>query len=194
MLAVADGGGRRRRLRDCADGKRFPAAVQRRRRPDQRGSAAGHVAGHLPAKSPARSRNDCKQIEDLEAFVRKTGRAELDEHAVTVNISEIIASFDPAHDAQPRRDPRRSARSSGRHPRHRDQRRTAAGAPDLAHALRRQGPGGHQALRRRSGRSCARKAEEMQAGHRQRRGRRPTCRSSRRSTSPNCGSKSTARS
>ncbi|MFW6171419.1 MAG: efflux RND transporter permease subunit, partial [Planctomycetota bacterium] len=36
-----------------------------------------------------------KQIEDLEAFVRKTGRAELDEHAVTVNVSEIIASFDP---------------------------------------------------------------------------------------------------
>lgn len=36
-----------------------------------------------------------KQVEDLQAFVRKTGRAELDEHAVTVNISEIIASFDP---------------------------------------------------------------------------------------------------
>ncbi|MFO7907416.1 MAG: efflux RND transporter permease subunit, partial [Pirellulaceae bacterium] len=36
-----------------------------------------------------------KKIEDLQAFVRKTGRAELDEHAVTVNMSEIIASFDP---------------------------------------------------------------------------------------------------
>lgn len=36
-----------------------------------------------------------KQVEDLQAFVRKTGRAELDEHAVTVNISEVIASFDP---------------------------------------------------------------------------------------------------
>jgi len=36
-----------------------------------------------------------KEIEDLQAFVRKTGRAELDEHAVTVNISEVIASFDP---------------------------------------------------------------------------------------------------
>jgi len=36
-----------------------------------------------------------KQIDDLQAFVRKTGRAELDEHAVTVNISEVIASFDP---------------------------------------------------------------------------------------------------
>jgi HME family heavy-metal exporter len=36
-----------------------------------------------------------KRVQDLKAFVRKTGRAELDEHAVTVNISEIIASFDP---------------------------------------------------------------------------------------------------
>jgi len=36
-----------------------------------------------------------KRIKDLKAFVRKTGRAELDEHAVTVNISEIIASYDP---------------------------------------------------------------------------------------------------
>ena len=36
-----------------------------------------------------------KEVEDLQAFVRKTGRAELDEHAVTVNDSEIIASFDP---------------------------------------------------------------------------------------------------
>ncbi len=36
-----------------------------------------------------------KKIQDLQAFVRKTGRAELDEHAVSVNISEVIASFDP---------------------------------------------------------------------------------------------------
>jgi len=36
-----------------------------------------------------------QKIEDLETLIRKTGRAELDEHAITVNNSEIIASFDP---------------------------------------------------------------------------------------------------
>jgi CzcA family heavy metal efflux pump len=36
-----------------------------------------------------------QEIEDLASFVRKSGRAELDEHAVTVNFSEVIASFDP---------------------------------------------------------------------------------------------------
>ena len=34
-----------------------------------------------------------KEIPDLESFVRKTGRAELDEHAVTVNVTEIIATL-----------------------------------------------------------------------------------------------------
>ena len=36
-----------------------------------------------------------KQVEDLQAFVRKTGRAELDEHDAGVNVTEIVASFDP---------------------------------------------------------------------------------------------------
>lgn len=36
-----------------------------------------------------------QQVDDLQAFVRKTGRAELDEHAVTVNVTEIIATLDP---------------------------------------------------------------------------------------------------
>lgn len=35
-----------------------------------------------------------QQIDEIEAFVRKTGRAELDEHAVPVSASEIIAALD----------------------------------------------------------------------------------------------------
>ncbi len=36
------------------------------------------------------------QIDDLVGFVRKTGRAELDEHAMEVNISEFVATVDPS--------------------------------------------------------------------------------------------------
>ncbi len=36
-----------------------------------------------------------KAVPEITAFVRKSGRAELDEHVMDVNISEIIASLDP---------------------------------------------------------------------------------------------------
>lgn len=49
---------------------------------------------HTSQQVARRVEERLKRIAPLHAFVRKTGRAELDEHAVTVNVSEIIASFD----------------------------------------------------------------------------------------------------
>ena len=43
----------------------------------------------------ARVEHRLQEIEDLDAFVRKTGRAELDEHAEGVSTTEFVASFDP---------------------------------------------------------------------------------------------------
>ena len=36
-----------------------------------------------------------QKIEGIESFVCRTGRAELDEHIIGVNMTEIIASFNP---------------------------------------------------------------------------------------------------
>ena len=46
-------------------------------------------------KWPLKSSSGLQQIEDIKAFVRKTGRAELDEHAEGVNVTEMIATIDP---------------------------------------------------------------------------------------------------
>jgi HME family heavy-metal exporter len=43
----------------------------------------------------ARVETRLQKLDDIVAFVRKTGRAELDEHAEGVNVSEIIATIDP---------------------------------------------------------------------------------------------------
>ncbi len=42
--------------------------------------------------------NRIKKIEGVSAFARKTGRAELDEHAEGVNVTEMLIQFDPESD------------------------------------------------------------------------------------------------
>ena len=62
----------------------------------------------LPPGTSLRKSNDIaetvmqrlKTIEGVEAFSRRTGRAELDEHAEGVNITEMIISFDPDVDRE----------------------------------------------------------------------------------------------
>ncbi|GAA4436158.1 efflux RND transporter permease subunit [Bremerella cremea] len=43
----------------------------------------------------ARVETRIQELDDIEAFVRKTGRAELDEHAEGVNMTEFVATIDP---------------------------------------------------------------------------------------------------
>ncbi len=43
----------------------------------------------------ARVERRLQEINDIDAFVRKTGRAELDEHAEGVNVTEFVATIDP---------------------------------------------------------------------------------------------------
>jgi len=43
----------------------------------------------------AKVRRRLQEVDEIVALVSKTGRAELDEHAVTVNITEMIATIDP---------------------------------------------------------------------------------------------------
>ena len=125
---------------------RLSAAVQRRDRAGQRAAARRARRWQTSNRIAAMVDERISKIEGVVAFGRRTGRAELDEHAEGVNVSEIIISFDPHSRSQPRRGVggrrRRSGPGSGRDP----CRRAAAAAPDLAHAFRGQGPDRHQAL------------------------------------------------
>ncbi len=57
-----------------------------------------------------------QKIEGVEGFVARTGRAELDEHIIGVNMTEIIVNFSPRWRPEPRGGPRRDPRGHGRHP------------------------------------------------------------------------------
>ena len=80
---------------------------------------------------------------------RRTGRT----RGAGQRIRDSSPRWIPTASAAARRSWMRFARP-GRHTGDRDQCRATAGPPDLAHALRRPGPGGHQALWRRSGRAA----------------------------------------
>lgn len=63
---------------------------------------------HLPPGTSLRKSNEIaesvmerlKTIQGVQAFSRRTGRAELDEHAEGVNVTEMIISFDPDADRE----------------------------------------------------------------------------------------------
>ena len=146
-------------VRRHAAGPRLPAAVQRRERAGQRAAAAGHVAGGVEPHRPAMVDERLQQrARASSAFGRRTGRAELDEHAEGVNVSEIIVSFDP--ESRRSRARRCWTRSATSWPTCRAS--SSAVEQPLAHLISHMLSGvkaqvGHQALRRRPGRAAARR-------------------------------------
>ena len=84
------------------------------------------------------------RIRGVANFSRRTGRAELNEHAEEVNASEIIVSFDPKAGRtreevlEELREELAQVPGGGRVG------RAATRPPHQPHALRRQGTGGHQ--------------------------------------------------
>ena len=143
--------------RGHAVGPRFPAAVQRRHRADQRGLAAGRLAGNFQPHRRRWSKSGCKNIRGVVAFGRRTGRAELDEHAEGVNMSEIIVSFDPNSGRS-----REEIMADMREELTQVPGAVIAAEQPLQHviapdALRREGPDRDQTLRRRPRRLAGRK-------------------------------------
>ena len=94
-LSVTLAGGRRGCLAAVALGARLPAAVRRRGRAAQRAPAAGHVAGDVQRSCRHGRAAACRKSTGVESIRRRTGRAELDEHVIGVNMTEFIVSFDP---------------------------------------------------------------------------------------------------